>query len=520
MTTLERGVSDVAIDLPSRVDLVADRWSKRSPDRVALVEGGDAWTYGHLASAVAESRTWLLEQGIRPGDRVMIISENCRAVVALYLAICGLNSWPVVVNARLSDREVDQVRSHCGARRVLYAPATSALARAHAERHSAAMHCLAALGPIAIGPIDRGTVPEPLTADDADQVAALVYTSGTTGRPKGVMLTHRNILFVARTSGKLRALRPEDRVLGALPSSHSLGLSVVLLGTLFHGATLYLYSRFDPAQALIALEQERLSVMIGTPVMFSILVEYARRKQLRSITHSLRVVSTAGAPLDPVLKSATEQLLGLPLHNGYGVTECSPTIAQTRLEWPRNDCSVGPVWPGVEAKLVPVEGTPSDEVGELWVRGPNVMKGYYGAPDDTASAIDREGWFNTRDLARFDRERHLFIVGRTRELIIRFGYNVYPAEIEAILNAHPAVARSAVVGRSIAGSEEIVAFVQPVSTAYPTAAELGQYAAGQLASYKRPSHFLFVEAIPTNLAGKILKSELVTLAEARLSQGR
>jgi len=519
MAALEQGVSEADMVVPARVDLIAERWLKRSPDRLALVEGGDAWTYGDLSSAVAEARTWLLEQGVRPGDRVMIVSENCRAAVALYLAILGLNGWPVIVNARLSDREVDQIRSHCGARRVLYTSVSSALARAHAERHGAALISLAALGRIAFGPIDHATVPEPLAVDDAEQVAALVYTSGTTGRPKGVMLTHRNILFVARTSGRLRALRPEDKVFGALPSSHSLGLSVVLLGTLFYGAALYLYPRFDPAQALIALEQEQLSVMIGTPAMFSLLAEYARRKGIRSIAHSLRVASTAGAPLDPVLKSATEELLGLPLHNGYGVTECSPTVAQTRLEEPRGDCSVGPVWPGVEVKLVPVEGAPSDEAGELWVRGPNVMKGYYRALDETASAVDRDGWFNTRDLARFDNDRHLFIVGRTRELIIRFGYNVYPGEIEAILNAHPAVARSAVVGRTVAGSEEIVAFVQPVPTAALTAVELGQYASGQLASYKRPSHFLFVEAMPTNLAGKVLKNELVTLAEAQLSQG-
>src|SRR5215469_14186393 len=139
MAALEQGVSGVDIDIPPRVDLIAERWYKRNPNRLALVEGSDAWSYGHLASAVTEARTWLLEQGIRPGDRVMIVSENCRAVVALYLAICGLNSWPVIVNARLSDREVDQIRTHCGARRVLYTAATSGLARAHAERHGAAL---------------------------------------------------------------------------------------------------------------------------------------------------------------------------------------------------------------------------------------------------------------------------------------------------------------------------------------------------------------------------------------------
>jgi acyl-CoA synthetase (AMP-forming)/AMP-acid ligase II len=202
------------------------------------------------------------------------------------------------------------------------------------------------------------------------------------------------------------------------------------------------------------------------------------------------------------------------LHNGYGVTECSPTIAQTRIEAPRSDVSVGPVFPGVEVKLVGRDGKPVAEgdVGELRVGGPSVMKGYYRAPDETAAAIDAEGWFNTRDLARLQ-DGNLFIVGRTKELIVRFGFNVYPAEVEAVLNAHPAVAQSAVIGRSVEGNEEVIAFVQLIPGSSVTSAELAEYAARQLAPYKRPSQVLIVSAMPVTPTGKVIKDELAKIVE-------
>ena len=202
---------------------------------------------------------------------------------------------------------------------------------------------------------------------------------------------------------------------------------------------------------------------------------------------------------------------------GYGVTECSPTIAQTRIEAPRDDISVGPVFPGVEIKLVQRDGNPvsNEEVGELRVRGPSLMKGYSRAPQETAAAIDTEGWFNTRDLARLA-SGNLFIVGRTKELIVRFGFNVYPAEIEAVLNAHPDVVRSAVIGRSVEGAEgdeEVIGFVQLSPGSPLTALELSEHAAQHLAPYKRPSQILIVPTMPLTPTGKVLKDELAKTAE-------
>src|SRR5207253_6436331 len=176
-----------------------------------------------------------------------------------------------------------------------------------------------------------------------------------------------------------------------------------LLGSLLSGATLYLSPRFDPVAALASLERDRLTLLLGAPAMFSLFVEYAKLKGLKSLKFpALRIISSSGAPLQPAIKSAVESLFGLVLHNGYGVTECSPTIAQTKVEVPRTDTSVGRVFPGVEVRLVKLDGQPTaaGEVGELHVRGPNVMKGYYRAPEETAAAIDPEGWFNTRDLAQ------------------------------------------------------------------------------------------------------------------------
>jgi len=252
--------------------------------------------------------------------------------------------------------------------------------------------------------------------------------------------------------------------------------------------------------------------------MFAQWLQYAKLRGIESLSFpALRIISSSGAPLHPAIKSAAESLFGLPLHNGYGVTECSPTIAQTRVESPCGDTSVGPVLPGVEVKLVGTDRKPvaNGEVGELWVRGPNVMKGYYRAPEETAAGLDAEGWFNTRDLARFE-DGNLFIVGRTRELIIRFGLNVHPAEVEAVLNAHPAVARSAVIGRSVEGNEEVVACVQLLPGSRLTALELSEHAARQLAPYKRPSRILLVAAMPLTPTGKVVKDELAKMVASAL----
>src|SRR3984957_17322533 len=521
-STAENQAAEILRELPVRISDVVTPWAESFPDKPALVEASGSWTYGQLASAIAETQTRLHKWGVRPGDRVMIVGENCREFVAILLAAAGMDAWPVLVNANLSAREIDEVRNHCGARCVFYTTSASPHAAEHATRHGATVESVEGLGTIGIGRLNESAEPEAASevkeANITDRVAALIYTSGTTGLPKGVMLSHRNLLFLAAGSAKIRNLTPDDRFYCVIPISTAVGLSVVLLGSLLSGASLYLSARFDPMNARLTLERERLTVILGAPATFNQFLQYAKFRNLQSLKFpALRIIDSSGAQLHASTKSGTESLFGMPLHNGYGVTECPPTIPQTRVEAPRTDTSIGPPFPGVEIKLVGADRkpVPDREAGELWVRGPTVMKGYYRAPAETASAIDDDGWFNTRDLARLE-DGNLFIVGRTKDLIVRRGFNVYPAEVEAVLNAHPAVAQSGVIGRSADGDEEVVAFVQLLPNTVLTATEVAEYAARQLAPYKRPSQILFVPNIPLTPTGKVEKSELAKMLESSL----
>jgi long-chain acyl-CoA synthetase len=498
----------------TRISDVVKHWAEHSPDSPALVESSGTWTYHQLASAISDTQAWLLGLGVRRGDRVVIVGENCRGFIAILLASAALDAWPVLVNARLSPREIDEIQNHCGARRVLYTISVSPHASDHAKRYDAVVEEREGLGAVGIGPLNEEAVPECLDSNVADRVAALIYTSGTTGLPKGVMLSHRNLLFMAEGSARVRSVSPQDRVYGVLPMSHAVGLSVVLLGSLIAGASLYLTPRFDPMTARVTLEKDQLTLLLGTPAIFNQLLRYATLRKISSLKFpALRIISSSGAPLDSATKSGIENLFGMVLHNGYGITECSPTIALTRPEAPRTDTSIGAVFPGVEIKLVGSDGQAASgsEVGELRVRGPNIMKGYYRAPEETAAAVDAEGWFNTRDLARLE-DGNLFIVGRTKDLIVHRGFNVYPAEVEAVLNAHPAVVQSAVVGRLVQGDEEVVAFVQLLPESPLTTDELAEYAALHLAQYKRPSQIVLLAAMPVTPTGKIMKGELREMA--------
>ncbi len=497
--------------------LVADIvpfWARRTPDSFALVEAGRNWTYGELDIAVSRTAAWLAEIGLRSGDRLMLICENCCAAVAIYLACNALGAWPVIVNAKLSDREIDEIREHSDARLAVLTVGSSLRASAHAGRLKAMPADPGGYEPVSFVIFNEAAVPEPAFGEPEGHVAALIYTTGTTGRPKGVMLGDENLLFVARATARARRLTPNDRVLAILPISHILGLTGVLLGTLIAGGTVCLASRFDPASVLSALKNDGLSVMIGTPSLYALLAEYAQRNGLVPIAGpALRLISSAGAPLDAATKAVAEKAFSRVLHNGYGITECGPTISLTSLESPRSDCSVGKVLPGIETRLVCADGKDAvpGEAGELWVRSPGVMKGYYKAPAETVEAV-MAGWFRTGDLAHIEGD-NLFIVGRSKEIIIRFGFNVHPAEVESVFNAYPGVMRSAVIGRQVEGSEEIFAFVQPLSGANITPEQLSDFAASQLVSYKRPSRILVVAALPMSPAGKVLKSELSALLQ-------
>jgi long-chain acyl-CoA synthetase len=505
----QQAAAEILKTLPHRIHEVTDAHVVASPDRMALIDDNTTLTYRELDRAVGSAVDALRVLGIRAGDRVMIVSENSIPLACLLFAASRLDAWAIVANPRLSPRELDQIRDHSGARRMLFTAGVSEEAAAHAARYDAPVQDVGALRGLGVSGLNQATQPEPVEADGARQVAVLIYTSGTTGTPKGVMLTHRNLLFSARTSANLRNMTADDVQYCVLPISHIVGISLLTM-TLMVGGVTRLVSKYSPAGLTKALAEEAITVLNGVPATYQRLLEYKQVAGLPKLERgALRLMSVAGAPLDLELKARVEKELGLPLFNAFGITECSPGISGVRPDSPRNDNSVGALLPGIEARIVGTDGAvmTNGEIGELHVRGPNVMRGYYRAADLTAKAIDSDGWFNTGDLARLEGDA-LFIVGRTKEMIIRSGFNVYPAEVEAVLSTHSDVVQCAVVGRSVQGNEEIVAFVQLLNGSPATAQDLMAHVAPQLTSYKRPSEVILMEALPATSTGKLLKHKL------------
>ncbi|MGZ5875218.1 MAG: class I adenylate-forming enzyme family protein [Bradyrhizobium sp.] len=511
----EIAAAEILEGLPRGIHEVIDRHVKAMPDRLALIEDSGGLSYRDLDRAVSETADALRSLGMRAGDRMMIVSENCIALACLLFAASRIDAWAIVVNPRLSPRELDQIRGHSGARRIFLTAGISSEAAVHASRYGANLQSVGSLRDIGVSALNEDTSPEPVEVDAAKQVAVLIYTSGTTGTPKGVMLTHRNLLFRAKTTAWFRRMNDKDKVYVVLPISHIVGVSLLIM-TLMTGATVRLVSKYDPAALAKAVAEEGITILNGVPATYQRLLEYKRTAGLTKLDRgALRLIAVAGASLDLDLKSRVEQELSLPLLNGYGITECSPGISGVRFDAPRADSAVGRLLPGIETRIVSWNGATVSEgqVGELHVRGPNVMRGYYRAPDLTAKAIDADGWFNTGDLARFEGDC-LFIVGRTKEMIIRSGFNVYPAEIEAVLSSHDAVVQCAVVGRAVEGNEEVVAFVQLLQGSNASPEDLMDHIAPQLTSYKRPSEIIVLETLPATSTGKILKHKLAETLRA------
>ncbi len=502
---------------PGRLEQIPARWASLRGSALAIADPRSEWTWRELEHGRKQLAELLLTLGVRAGDRVMVVAENCATLVAVLFAISSVGAWVVNVNARLSPREIDAIRTHCMPRRVLYLGDDSADARHHAERVQATRLSLGRWGTIAVTALDERSQPEPVAGQGARDVAALLYTTGTMGEPKAVMLTHANLLFIARVGGELRHLGHDDRVYGLLPISHVYGLTSVLLGSLRAGASVHLQPRFNPASMAEFLASHSITVCQGVPAMYAKLLEHlkARGEAVRAPT--LRFIYAGGSPLTAALKREVESAFGLTLHNGYGLTEASPTLTQTRHEEPRTDVSVGRAIPGVELRIVGAEGRdvePGKE-GELWARGPNIMKGYYRDAAATEETMRPGGWLATGDIARQAPDGAYFIEGRLKELIIRSGFNVNPVEVEAVLNSHPDVTQSAVVGRKKDGDEEVVAFVELAAGARTTPEALLGYAAGMLAPYKRPAEIITIGALPTAANGKVLKSRLAHIARGR-----
>jgi long-chain acyl-CoA synthetase len=502
-------VENVLAELPRRIHEIVDEKAIIAPRQRAVVDHATTLSFEELRQATIHASARLGELGVRGGDRVMVVSENCIAAVVLLLAISRLDAWAIIANPRLSQREVEQIRQHSGARLVLLTSGVSAEAATHAAFYNARSACIEGFSEVAVSKINSMSVPERVEDERNAQVAVLIYTSGTTGTPKGVMLTHENLLFSARSNVLYEAAGENHRVYIVLPISHIAGFTFLLM-SLMMGATARLARKFEPARLAEEISNREVSIFCGVPATYQRLLEYKDASGLKRLDRGiLKHMMVAGAPLDLTLKSRIEETYGTPLLNGYGITECSPTISSVRPDQPKNDQTVGPFVSGVEGRVVKLDGSiaMAGEIGELHVRGPNVMLGYYLAPDLTAAAVDSDGWFKTGDLAQISNDC-LYIVGRAKEMIIRSGFNVYPAEVEAVINSHPAIIQSAVVGKPVSGNEEVIAFVQLQANSVTSVDDLASYINPLLTPYKRPSRIIRLEALPATSTGKILKSKL------------
>lgn len=500
---------------PLRIHHLVEQHAKLTPERVAIIDSdGSAYSFAQSYSAIEDAAQLLREQGVNPGDRVVIVSENCMGTAAFIFGASIVGAHAIPINARMTETEIGRVLAHATPRLTLYTIGVSVEASHHATAANASIH-ETEFGRFAFAVMG----PSNPTPDDADETAVILYTTGTTGAPKGVMLTHANLRFCGMTSAQLRSLVPQDRVYGVLPLTHVFGLASMLMAGSHVGACVQLETRFQPERVFKSL-MSGVTVFPGVPQMHALVMQYAREQGLTTLGNSqLRYVSSGAAPLDPAWKRKAESFYGVALQNGYGMTECTAGICATRNVIGTSDTSVGPALPGVSIRLDTSVACNSDpDTGEVLTRGPHIMKGYYNNPEETAQVIDSDGWLRTGDLGKIDEQGNLHIVGRCKELIIRGGFNVYPPEVEAALNDHPDVIQCAVIGRRVDNAdEEILAFVQCVDPDNFDPAVLTAFVSDRLVSYKRPSRIIVTTGLPAAATGKILKHKLIATFAKELS---
>ncbi|QFU08006.1 Long-chain-fatty-acid--CoA ligase [Rhodobacteraceae bacterium THAF1] len=477
-----------------------DRHAKERPDAPALRDSnGITWDWAAYQDATLEAAELLESNGAGPGDRIMLVAENCAAIAAVHFAASRIGAITVPVNARMSGPELERIAAHASPRVTIYTTDASPDAGKHGEAAGAKTLTTG------FGTVMLATDPN-ARREEASDVALILYTTGTTGDPKGVMLTHGNLNFAGDASATLRAMGPSERLYGALPLTHVFGMASMLTAGAVAGAEVELEARFSPAKLLAAL-QGGATILPAVPQMHAVLMAHTAEQGIDTLQDApLRYVSSGAAPLDPAWKRKAEAFYGLPLQNGYGMTESTAGVCATQNAIGDPDTSVGPPLPGVEIRI---DGPDAAGVGEIQTRGPHVMKGYYRAPDQTAETLDADGWLSTGDLGQIDAQSRLHVVGRKKELIIRSGFNVYPPEVEAALNDHPNVVQSAVVGRMRNGNEDVLAFVVPTAAGVDPR-DLTDFTAATLSAYKRPTAIFVVDALPAAATGKILKHKILT----------
>lgn len=478
------------------------------PDRAALRLGDAAVSYRALEQSSARMAGLLHDRGVKPGDRVAIMLPNVPEFAVAYFGVLRAGGIVVPMNPLQKSREVAYYLGDSDAQLLFAWDAFADEARNGAQQDRTEV---VVVGPGAFDTVLASAPPvEDLADRQEDDTAVILYTSGTTGRPKGAELTHANLTRNCDiVATDLVRLTSDDVIFGGLPLFHAFGQTCTLNAAVASGACLTLLPRFDAGKALGILSEHGVTVFAGVPTVFSRLLRQPDRDAYD--VSRLRVSVTGGAAMPVEVLHDFQAAFGCPVLEGYGMSETSPVASFQTLQAAPKPGSVGTPIRGVHMRVVDNDGreVPQGETGEIVIRGHNVMKGYWQRPEETAAAI-RDGWFCTGDLGRVDQDGYFWIVGRKKDVIIRGGYNVYPREVEDVLYEHPAVADAAVIGLPDSDlGEEVGAAVVLKPGARTTADELREYVKRQVAAYKYPRKVWIVDALPKGPTGKILKREIV-----------
>jgi long-chain acyl-CoA synthetase len=477
------------------------------PNNVAVKLDDTELSYKLLDGASAHVAGLLREKGVGPGDRVGIMLPNVPYFPIVYYGILRLGAVVVPMNVLLKGREVEFYLKDPEAKVVF---AWHDFAEAAETGAEAAGTEVVLVKPGEFENVVGAAEPVTEVAErSGDDTAVILYTSGTTGTPKGAELTHDNLLSnVEATLETLIQVEDDDVVLGALPLFHSFGQTCGLNTCMKAGGTLTLLPRFDPDKALEIIERDRVTVFEGVPTMYVAMLH--SEKAGSADTSCLRLCVSGGSAMPGEVLRAFEEKFGCKILEGYGLSETSPVASFNHPDKERKVGSIGTPIAGVEMRVVDEDGGDVDQrgVGEIAIRGHNVMKGYWNRPDATAEAI-RDGWFHTGDMAKVDEDGYFFIVDRKKELIIRGGYNVYPREVEEVLYGHPAVQEAAVVGvPDDKLGEEVGAAVVLKPGQDVSVGELRDFVKNEVANYKYPRRIWLVDELPKGPTGKILKREV------------
>ncbi|WP_205472011.1 long-chain fatty acid--CoA ligase [Nocardioides sp. SYSU D00038] len=502
------------------------------PDRTALVFGETRLSFAQVNGAANQVANLLVSRGIQPGDKVALSCPNLPYFSLVYWGILKAGGTVVPLNVLLKGREVAYHLDDSDAKAYFCFQGTPELPigqegfAGFQETPGCEHFFVITADPAAESPIEgaetmgRAMAQQPPTfetvATDEDDTAVILYTSGTTGQPKGAELRHRNMRDNALSGAELfgaSAERP-DTYLCVLPLFHSFGQTVIQNGGAAFAGTVVMLPRFEAKPALDLMLKEKVTFFAGVPTMYwGLLGALDDSVDVGAIRDELRVAVAGGSALPVEVHKNFEQRFGVTILEGYGLSETSPVASFSKFGEPVRVGSIGTPIPGVEMKLIDPEtweevAWSPDAIGEIAIKGHNVMKGYYRRPDATAEAI-RDGWFRSGDLARRDEDGWYYIVDRSKDMIIRGGYNVYPREVEEVLMTHPDVSLAAVIGvPHESHGEEVKAIVILNDGATTTPEELVEWGKGQMASYKYPRLVEIAEALPMTATGKILKREL------------